>query len=49
MYVKQRRREEEKAGGGVFLKMGESVRKRYIFFQNWRRFERYFLPKLQKI
>jgi hypothetical protein len=36
-----------KAGGGI-LKMGENVKKTFIFFQNRRKFERYFFPKLEK-
>ncbi len=32
----------------VFLKIGESVKKRHIFPQNRRKFSRYFLPKSEK-
>jgi len=40
IHFRQGRREEVKAGGGVFCKMGESAKKR---------FEVYFLPKSEKI
>jgi hypothetical protein len=45
---KQGRREKVKAGGVYFRKWEKRLKKTFIFFQNRRKFEGYFLRKSEK-